>query len=50
MTCARTGSVDAVKALGAHIVLQGDSYDEAYAHSLKLARSHRLLHLQEWDA
>ncbi|MDH5212029.1 MAG: pyridoxal-phosphate dependent enzyme, partial [Betaproteobacteria bacterium] len=34
--------VDAVAARGAKVVLHGDSYDEAYAHAIKLKRRGRL--------
>ena len=41
--------VDAVAARGAQVVLQGDSYDDAYAHSLALARRERLTYVHPYD-
>jgi threonine dehydratase len=41
--------VDAVKALGAHIVLQGDSYDEAYARARAIAARRRLAFVHPYD-
>ena len=41
--------VDAVAARGARVVLQGDSYDDAYAHSLILARRERLTFVHPYD-
>ncbi len=41
--------VDAVKALGAEIVLHGDNYDAAYAHALKLAARRRLAFVHPYD-
>ncbi|HEV8517053.1 MAG TPA: threonine ammonia-lyase, biosynthetic [Burkholderiales bacterium] len=41
--------VTAVAARGARVVLHGDSYDEAYAHSLKLARTHNLTYVHPYD-
>ncbi|MBI3068257.1 MAG: threonine ammonia-lyase, biosynthetic [Betaproteobacteria bacterium] len=41
--------VDAVKARGARVVLHGDSYDEAYAHSRQLARRHGLTFVHPYD-
>jgi threonine dehydratase len=41
--------VDAVRALGAEIVLIGDSYDEAYAHAKKLEASERLSFVHPYD-
>ena len=41
--------VDAVAARGARVVLQGDSYDDAYAHSLTLARRERLTFVHPYD-
>jgi threonine dehydratase len=41
--------VDAVAARGAIVVLQGDSYDEAHAHALELARERRLTFVHPYD-
>ena len=41
--------VDAVKALGADVVLQGDSYSDAYAHALTLQRKQRLSFVHPFD-
>jgi threonine dehydratase len=41
--------VDAVAARGARVVLQGDSYDDAYAHSMTLARRERLTYVHPYD-
>jgi threonine dehydratase len=41
--------VDAVAARGARVVLHGDSYDDAYAHSLTLARRERLTYVHPYD-
>ena len=41
--------VSAVAARGAKVVLHGDSYDEAYAHSRVLARRHRLAFVHPYD-
>jgi threonine dehydratase len=41
--------VDAVAALGATVVLEGDSYDEAYARAAGLARSRRLTFVHPYD-
>jgi threonine dehydratase len=41
--------VDAVRALGAEIVLIGDSYDEAYAHAKKLEASEALTFVHPYD-
>ena len=41
--------IAAVAARGARVVLHGDSYDEAYAHSLKLARAHNLTYVHPYD-
>jgi threonine dehydratase len=41
--------VDAVAARGARIVLEGDSYDEAHAHALRLARQKRLTFVHPYD-
>jgi threonine dehydratase len=41
--------VDAVAARGARVVLHGDAYDDAYAHSLTLARRERLTYVHPYD-
>ena len=41
--------VAAVAARGAKVVLHGDTYDEAYAHSRKLAKSRRLTFVHPYD-
>ncbi len=41
--------VAAVKARGARVVLQGDSYDEAHAHARRLERRHRLTFVHPYD-
>jgi threonine dehydratase len=41
--------VDAVAARGAEVVLHGDSYDDAYARSLELARRRRLTFVHPYD-
>ncbi|MDH4323875.1 MAG: pyridoxal-phosphate dependent enzyme, partial [Betaproteobacteria bacterium] len=41
--------VDAVAARGAKVVLHGDSYDEAYAHAIKLKRRGRLTFVHPYD-
>ena len=41
--------IAAVAARGARVVLHGDSYDAAYAHSLKLARAHNLTYVHPYD-
>jgi threonine dehydratase len=41
--------IDAVRALGAAIVLEGDNYDEAYAHARKLAARRRLAFVHPYD-
>src|SRR6185369_10449379 len=41
--------IAAVAGRGAKVVLHGDSYDEAYAHSLKLARTHNLTYVHPYD-
>jgi threonine dehydratase len=41
--------VDAVAARGARVVLHGDSYDDAYAHSLTLQRRERLTYVHPYD-
>ena len=41
--------VDAVRALGAQPVLHGDTYDEAYEHSLELARKKGMIFIHPYD-
>jgi threonine dehydratase len=41
--------VEAVAARGAKVVLHGDSYDEAYAHAMKLKRARRLAFVHPYD-
>jgi threonine dehydratase len=41
--------VDAVQALGGEVVLQGDSYSDAYAHALTLQRKQRLSFVHPFD-
>ena len=41
--------VQAVKNLGARIVLHGDSYDDAYAHSQQLAQAQGLTYIHPFD-
>src|SRR5262247_279257 len=41
--------IAAVKARGARVVLQGDGYDEAYAHARILARKRRLTFVHPYD-
>jgi len=41
--------VSAVKARGAHVVLQGDGYDEAYTHARMLERKRRLTFVHPYD-
>lgn len=41
--------VDAVLARSARVVLHGDSYDDAYAHSVALARKERLTYVHPYD-
>jgi threonine dehydratase len=41
--------VAAVAGRGAKVVLHGDTYDEAYAHSRKLARAHKLTFVHPYD-
>ncbi len=41
--------VDAVSARGATVVLEGDSYDEAYARALELARAKKLTFVHPYD-
>jgi len=41
--------VDAVASRGARVILKGDSYDDAHAHSLTLARRERLTYVHPYD-
>jgi threonine dehydratase len=41
--------VDAVARLGAKVVLEGDSYDDAYAHATRLAREKPLTFIHPYD-
>jgi threonine dehydratase len=41
--------VNAVKNLGGHAVLAGDSYDEAYAHAIKLAEEKGFTYVHAYD-
>jgi threonine dehydratase len=41
--------VDSVAGLGAHVVLQGDSYDDAYAEAMRIARRRRLTFVHPYD-
>jgi threonine dehydratase len=41
--------IAAVVALGAHVVLHGDSYDEAYDHSQELIERHKLTYVHPYD-
>ncbi|MBI4754747.1 MAG: threonine ammonia-lyase, biosynthetic [Betaproteobacteria bacterium] len=41
--------VQAVQARGAEVVLEGDSYDEAYAHALELEKEQRLTFVHPYD-
>jgi len=41
--------IDAVAARGAKVVLHGDAYDDAYAHSLKIARREKLTYVHPYD-
>jgi threonine dehydratase len=41
--------IAAVGARGARVVLHGDTYDEAYAHSVTLARKHKLTYVHPYD-
>ncbi len=41
--------VSAVAARGARVILHGDTYDEAYAHSRTLAREHKLAYVHPYD-
>ena len=40
---------DAVAALGGEVVLFGDTYDDAYAHALELARERKLVFIHPFD-
>ena len=40
---------DAVAALGGEVVLFGDTYDDAYAHALELARARKLVFIHPFD-
>ena len=41
--------VDAVRALGAEVVLHGDTYDDAYAHGRELEREQGLIFIHPFD-
>ena len=41
--------LDAVRALGGHVVLHGDSYSEAYAHARELQQQHGYLFVHPFD-
>ncbi len=41
--------VDAVRNLGSHVVLHGDTYDEAYTHARRLARAKDLVFIHPYD-
>jgi threonine dehydratase len=41
--------VDAVRALGARVVLHGDTYDDAAAHAAELVERHRLVYVPPYD-
>jgi threonine dehydratase len=41
--------VDAVASRGARVVLHGDAYDDAYAHSLQIARREKLTYVHPYD-
>src|SRR5215213_5791718 len=41
--------IDAVKALGGEVVLHGDSYSDAYEHSLKLCEQQQLTFVHPFD-
>ncbi len=41
--------IDAVKALGGNVVLQGDSYSDAYLHALDLAKQHNLTFVHPFE-
>ncbi len=40
---------DAVRALGGHVILHGDSYSDAYAHALELEQRHGYLFVHPFD-
>ena len=44
-----TIKVDAVRALGAEVILEGDAYDDAYAHARKLEALHGLTFIHPFD-
>ena len=41
--------IDAVAALGAAVVLEGDSYDDAYAEAMRIARRRKLVFVHPYD-
>lgn len=41
--------VEATRALGAEVVLFGDSFDDAYAHSLELQKEHGYIYIHPFD-
>ncbi len=41
--------VESVRALGAHIVLHGNTYDDAYLHALKLAAEEQMTFIHPYD-
>ncbi len=41
--------IEAVRALGGKVVLQGESYSDAYAHALKLEREHGQTFVHPFD-
>jgi threonine dehydratase len=41
--------VDSVAGLGANVVLEGDSYDDAYAEAMRIARRRRLTFVHPYD-
>ena len=41
--------VDSVAALGANVVLEGDSYDDAYAEAMRIARRRKLTFVHPYD-
>ncbi len=40
---------DAVRALGGHVVLYGDSYSDAYTHALELQKTHQYVFVHPFD-
>jgi threonine dehydratase len=44
-----TSKLQAIRALGAEVVVHGASYDEAYRHSLRLARERGLVRIEGFD-